>query len=144
MEFKKSEMMPLVRRMMKNPFLSTELLDQLRKPKVLFDSFEELVRAHMVNVRKISEKKIDQDSGLRGLKEMAYLGYITKRIKMLDKMVEELGYFKENLLLDECVTDWIDEEVKKSGPTIDDVKRKLKEIQDELGMTAEQMQKGSK
>jgi hypothetical protein len=145
-KFKKHQMRPGINKMMGIKEINIELGDLLEKPKKLFDEVWDLLGEHRDRMKKLADKdpsfpyKDDETRLLRGMAEFCYLGYIVSHIKKLDEFLEQMCDTKQNMLMNECVHDYIKDETKKLGPSIDDIRRKMKEIEKETGMTPEQLE----
>lgn len=140
MEFKKHQMMPGIKKMMQHPEISMEFGDKLDEAKKILASLEALLIKHAGRVKRCSEDPNDsEDKALRGVSEIAYMGFLTTHIKRLNDLIENLGNTEMNMLMHEWVQDYIKEEVKRVGPTIDDVRKKMKDLEKELGMTPDEI-----
>lgn len=149
MQFKKHQMMPGIRKMMQHPVISMELGDKLDEARDILAKLEALIIKHAGRVEKCSKDPSDsEDKALRGISEFVYIGFLTTHIKRINDFIESLGNVKMNMLMHECVQDYIKEEVKRVGPTIDDVRKRMKDLEKELGMTQDEIiaeaQKGFK
>jgi len=117
MEFRKHHIKPGVKKMLEVQKFNDELADLLDDARKAIYAVEFLVAHHQDRVRCLHHRSPEDGEEyelalLNGIKEFAYLGYITKRIKNIDKMIVAMGHSDQNMLMFECVEDLWKEEKK--------------------------------
>ena len=141
----KQQLMPTIAEMMSNAVLAEELASQLEKVEKVFQDLDTIIHVHLMTIRELSKKTTTENKGdrlllLKSVKEMAYEGYIARRLSHFTDIFKYMDQLEQVLLMDECVRQHLSDLSDKLGnPTVEEAKRRMREIEEELGRTPEQM-----